>query len=82
MSEKFLFDKIENFRDFGGYSTTDGHRLKSGILFRSGDPDHASKEDIAKLKLLNLRTIIDLRTIKEIKKKHVNIGNEKKKHTT
>jgi len=78
MLNKFLFDKIENFRDFGGYLTSDGHRLKSGILFRSGDLDRASREDIAKLKLLNLHTIIDLRTAKEIKKKPVIICNEKR----
>ena len=25
-----------NLRDFGGYETTDGRRVRSGVLFRSG----------------------------------------------
>ena len=26
-----------NFRDFGGYTTSDGNEVSSGILFRSGE---------------------------------------------
>jgi protein-tyrosine phosphatase len=80
MSEEFSFDNIDNFRDFGSYHTTDGNILKSGILYRSGDLDRASKEDLNKLKSLNIRTIIDLRTSKEIKKKPVTICSEKRIH--
>ena len=80
MQNKLLFDKIENFRDFGGFSTCDGHQLQLGLLFRSGDPDHASKGDIAKLKLLNIRTIIDLRTSKEIKTKPLVLLDAKRIH--
>jgi len=29
-------EQIFNFRDFGGYATSNGGRIKKGILYRSG----------------------------------------------
>ena len=72
--------KVENFRDFGGYPATSGHKVKKGIIFRSGNLDSASKEDLNAIRLLNIQSIIDLRTLKEFKKNPVKIGNEKKIH--
>lgn len=50
-----------NFRDFGGYSTVDGHRLVLGRLFRCGMlsdiPEHAFSDFSA----LNIDVICDLR---------------------
>ena len=58
-------DTIENFRDFGGYKSHNGARLKSGILFRSGCLDEASDDDLEKLASIGIKTICDLRTDQE-----------------
>ena len=50
-----------NFRDLGGYKTTDGHRVKYGVIYRSGQLNKLSDADLAKLKALGIRTVIDLR---------------------
>ncbi len=50
-----------NFRDFGGYATTDGARIRRGRLFRCGQM--ANLTDAAQLQFakLNIRVICDLR---------------------
>jgi protein tyrosine/serine phosphatase len=52
---------IHNFRDYGGYATSAGGRLKTGQLFRSGQHVGATADDLALLAALDLRTVIDLR---------------------
>ena len=52
---------IHNFRDYGGYATRDGGRLRSGLLFRSGQHIGATAQDLAAVDTLNLATVIDLR---------------------
>jgi len=52
---------IHNLRDFGGYSTVDGARVRNGLLFRSGQHMEASESDLETLQNLDIRTIIDLR---------------------
>lgn len=54
------FAGIHNFRDYGGYGTG-GSRLKTGLLFRSGQHVGATPEDLAALSALDIRTVIDLR---------------------
>jgi protein-tyrosine phosphatase len=56
---------IYNFRDFGGYRTQNGIRLKKGLLYRSGDLSQASEEDLARLSALGIKTICDLRSDRE-----------------
>ena len=60
--------KILNFRDFGGYSTTEGKFLRKGMLYRSGHLDSVNRSDLDILKNLGIKTIIDLRSRSEIKK--------------
>jgi protein-tyrosine phosphatase len=57
--------KIHNFRDFGGYETQDGLKIKPGLLYRSGSLTITSDNDLTKLSSLGIKTIIDLRTNKE-----------------
>jgi protein-tyrosine phosphatase len=62
MIERVLpFAAIHNFRDYGGYAARDGARVKTGILFRSGQHLDATADDLARVDALSLRTVIDLR---------------------
>jgi len=58
---------IDNFRDFGGYATTDDRRLRSGRVYRSGTLDSARGEDFYALQAIGLKTIVDLRGPQEKK---------------
>ena len=52
---------IHNFRDYGGYAIRDGGKLRSGLLFRSGQHIDATALDLAAVDALRLATVIDLR---------------------
>lgn len=52
---------IYNFRDYGGYAAANGGRLRTGLLFRSGQHFHATTDDLLSVAALSLRTVIDLR---------------------
>lgn len=54
-----------NARDLGGIETTDGRKLKSGRLIRSGMLGKLSAEDIEYLRRANLKTVVDFRTVQE-----------------
>lgn len=59
------FERVLNFRDFGGYDTDAGARVRRGILFRSAAFHDASEADIARLDGLGVRLIVDLRRPEE-----------------
>ncbi|WP_327288015.1 tyrosine-protein phosphatase [Streptomyces sp. NBC_01198] len=52
---------VRNFRDVGGLPTTDGRRVRHGVLFRSGHLAHATAKDADFLEGLGLNTIFDFR---------------------
>jgi protein-tyrosine phosphatase len=54
-----------NFRDLGGYRTTDGRTVKWGLLYRAGQLNKLTDADISKLKEINIRTVVDLRGASE-----------------
>lgn len=54
-----------NFRDFGGYRTADGRRVKWGYLFRSGQLSRLSDQDLELLDSLRLDLVCDLRRTEE-----------------
>ncbi len=58
-----------NFRDLGGYETTDGRRVKWRSIYRSGELTDLSNDDLDKLARLGIRTVIDLRGVTEVEKK-------------
>lgn len=57
-----------NFRDLGGYRTTDGRSVKWGIIFRAGQLSRLTDADLSKLKELNIHTVVDLRGQSEIER--------------
>lgn len=54
-------DGAVNFRDIGGYATSDGRRLRWGRVFRSDSLAELSEGDVATVNALGLRTLCDLR---------------------
>jgi protein-tyrosine phosphatase len=54
-----------NFRDFGGYATVDGRRVKWGYLFRSGQISNLSDQDLELLGSLQLDLVCDFRREEE-----------------
>jgi len=61
MTRHLDFDGIHNFRDFGGYATGSGRRLKGARLYRSANHHRASDADLDRLRGLGLAVIVDLR---------------------
>lgn len=60
-------DNVSNFRDLGGYSTSDENQLKWGHIYRSGHLSNSNLFDQDKIKRLGIKTIIDLRAEEDIK---------------
>ncbi|ODT01694.1 MAG: protein tyrosine phosphatase [Erythrobacter sp. SCN 62-14] len=56
---------IHNLRDYGGYAVPGGARIRTGVLWRSGQHMEASERDLSVLASLDIRTIIDLRGASE-----------------
>ncbi|WP_160152513.1 tyrosine-protein phosphatase [Microbulbifer sp. ALW1] len=54
-----------NFRDLGGYETTDGKTVKWGKMYRSGILTNLTAKDYEYLSDRNISTIVDFRSTKE-----------------
>ncbi|WP_084398591.1 tyrosine-protein phosphatase [Henriciella aquimarina] len=52
---------VRNFRDFGGYEGSEGARIRSGKLYRSGHFGEASDNDLAAIDLMTITVQADLR---------------------
>ena len=50
-----------NFRELGGYSTTDGRRVRRGMLYRSGAMAGLTDADYELLSKLDIAVLVDLR---------------------
>ncbi|KAI9023169.1 tyrosine phosphatase family-domain-containing protein [Hyaloraphidium curvatum] len=67
-------DGIANIRDFGGYPTRDGKRVRRGIMFRSGDISQAPESSLHHLHwVLGISHVHDLRSDMELEKKPYSI---------
>lgn len=61
----FRMDKVQNFRDAGGYYTSDGSQIKWGMVYRSGDFSTLTSKDYQTLDGLQIKTVIDFREEEE-----------------
>lgn len=61
----FKMENMQNFRDLGGYFTSDGRQVKWAKLFRSGDLSEITHSDSATIASLGIKTIIDFRDAQE-----------------
>jgi len=61
MKRLYAFEKIFNFRDFGGYKTQSGQMIRSEKLFRSANFHRASALDLSHLSDLDIGLLVDLR---------------------
>lgn len=59
------FERVLNFRDFGGWETTDGAKVARGKLYRSAAFHDATEADIARLDEMGVRFLVDLRRPEE-----------------
>lgn len=59
-------DGQSNFRDIGGYETTDGRIVRWGEIYRSGELPRLTDADIAVLDGLGLSTVVNFLTSAEI----------------
>ena len=55
------FETIRNFRDFGGYESRHGGRVKMGRLYRSGHHAEASEAELERMNALGIHVQADLR---------------------
>lgn len=60
-------DGQPNFRDLGGYETTDGRKVKTGQIFRSGTLSRLTDSDVEKLQNLGIKKVVNFLTDSEIK---------------
>ncbi len=58
-----------NFRDIGGYITTNGKTLKMGKVYRSGELQKLTDEDVKKLKDLEVSKVVNFLMKEEIEKR-------------
>lgn len=60
------FEAAFNFRDLGGYTTSDGYEVRWRRVFRSAALHHMTPADVALAHELGLHTIFDLRSPREL----------------
>ncbi|MDR0230381.1 MAG: tyrosine-protein phosphatase [Flavobacteriaceae bacterium] len=68
-NREVVLNKITNLRDLGGYITQDNRQIVWGKFYRSGHLHKLKRKEFKNFEELNITTVIDLRTDKEIGKK-------------
>ena len=62
MDKRFLpIEGVINFRDYGGYLTASGARIKWGRLFRSAGHSNATDAALSAMVRLDVKVVVDLR---------------------
>ena len=62
---KIFLDGTHNTRELGGYKTTDGKKVKWGVLYRSDKLSDLSTDDQEYLSSLGIKNVIDFRSSNE-----------------
>lgn len=68
ITETTAFDRslnlqgVQNARDVGGYRTIDGHSVRTGLVYRTGQLNNATPDDLSELSRRNVAVVDDLRT--------------------
>jgi protein-tyrosine phosphatase len=62
------FEASFNFRDLGGYETTDGRRVRWGSVYRSDTLHRLNTADLERALEIGIRTVIDLRSAGELER--------------
>ena len=73
--ERIKLEFVKNFRDLGGYLTSDKKVTKFNRIYRSSVPTALTDKEKEFFRRNNLKTIIDLRNKEEIVKKKNAFGN-------
>lgn len=60
------FATVFNLRDLGGHTTTDGHRVRPGVLYRADGLFRLAGPDLERFAALNIRSVLDLRRPDEL----------------
>jgi protein-tyrosine phosphatase len=62
VAQDFAFKGVANFRDIGGYAAGAGHKIKKGVIFRSGELSGLTPADLQAIAGFKIGYEIDLRT--------------------
>jgi protein-tyrosine phosphatase len=62
------FEGAPNFRDLGGYETSDGQHVKTGLVFRSGDLSNLTNGDRGLLNKIGIKLVCDFRNTSDTQK--------------
>jgi protein-tyrosine phosphatase len=60
-----VLEGAHNFRDFGGYTTEDGRRVRWGLFYRSDDLGQLTDTDLSRLHALGIKLVCDFRSAEE-----------------
>ena len=64
-TRKLPFTGAHNFRDLGGYKTSDGKTGKWGKVYRSDNLHSLTDEDLKYMERLNIKSVVDFRSDEE-----------------
>lgn len=67
LNRHHVFEGCFNFRDIGGYPTTDGRSIRWGRYFRAGRQDRMTQSDLHNIGKLGIASQIDLRRPDEVR---------------
>lgn len=59
------FRNVLNLRELGGHRAADGRTVKHGLIYRSGQLADATPEELARINLMGLGLVLDLRSAEE-----------------
>lgn len=65
--KRLRLDHAHNVRDLGGFETADGGMVRWNTLYRAGNLSEADSADWERLKAAGVRSILDLRSLSEIR---------------